>query len=177
MDKNTLSLRDKGSMPTSSRPKFRETKNPYLMWEAPEYEYRPKTKDWYWIVWIVGLAGAVWSYFTGNTLFGLLLVLITIAVTILGLRIPEMIQVKMNEKGIMVKDKVYPFSKIESFNINENDYKLILKRNSDVLPVLVVPLNPNIKIESLVSFLENFVEFDEELDEHLFEIISEKLGI
>lgn len=177
MDKNTLSLRDKETMPVSSRPKFRETKNPYLMWEAVEFEYKEKTKDWYWVVWILGISGVVAAYMVGNYTFGFLLILITISVTLLGLRKPEMVQVKMNEKGLVIKEKAYPFSKMESFNINKEDYKLIIKRDSNVMPVLVVPLNPNIKTESLSNFLSNFIKLDEDLHEPFFEVLSEKLGL
>jgi len=177
MDKNTLSLRDKETMPVSSRPKFRETKSPYLMWEAAEFEHREKTKDWYWVVWILGISGAIASYMTGNYTFGTLLIIMTISVTILGSRRPEMTQVKMDEKSLIVNDKIYLYSKMESFNINREDYKLIIKRDSNVMPVLVVPLNPNIKAESLISFLSNFIKEDPELAEPFFEVLSEKLGL
>lgn len=94
-----------------------------LAWQAPEFEHRPKTMNWYWAsiaVSIVLLALAIWQR---NFIFAVFIVIAELMLMVWGSSEPRMIAFSMNERGLTIGGaKFYPFSDIRSWSADSEGY-------------------------------------------------------
>lgn len=131
--------------------KKEEKKIPAFVWQAPEFEYRPKDVSWYWLSLIVGIiliALAVWQK---NFLFMIFVIIAWLVITVMANRFPAVWEFKIDEKGINIalpkeksNGKFYPYAEIEGFDIHfgGEDYKeLILKTKSKLSPYLKINIH------------------------------------
>lgn len=149
-------------------------KQPPFIWEAHEYFFREKTSDWYWAVGIVTLCVSVLSMIFGNVLFGLIVLIGGFILSIFAARRPNLIRFELNKSGILINKRLYPFSALESFFVEDNRHhdmqsKLLLKSQRLVVPLIVVPLE-GIDPEDIRDFL-----LDHLLEEHHTEPLGQKI--
>ncbi len=92
-----------------------------IEWMAPEFEQRPKGIHWYWasiLIAVMILGFAVWQ---NNFLFGFFVVVAEILVITWANREPQMMNFSITSGGVGInKEKLYPYSEMESFGIDEN---------------------------------------------------------
>jgi len=169
---------------TESEKQARESQNreialikPLIEWETLEYEYYPKSADWYWGITIVILA-LVFSviYFFGNIILGILFFLLGFVVLLYGARKPRLMKFSLTHQGLAIGEKLYPYEHLKSFWL---DYKpperkeLIVISKKILMPKIVIPLaetDPNPIREFLVKILkEEYQEpsLSEEIARHL----------
>ena len=90
-------------------------------WSAPEYIHTEKTTDWYWIVGIIAISIAMISIIFGNTIFGILVLVATVTLTLYATRKPIIIPLEVNQKGVKINGAEHLYSDLESFWIETRD--------------------------------------------------------
>lgn len=149
------------------------TKN-IINWSALEFEYKEKSADWFWAVWIIGLGLAVLSVFLDNLLFAILIILGAFTLSLQSVKKPRTIDFEVNEDGIIIDKKLYLYNTLESFWVIGKEKKAIIKSKKLVVPFLILPLE-NIDPKYLREYLIKHIK-EEEMSEPIAHIIMEKLG-
>lgn len=137
-----------------------------ISWEAYEYPVQEKSSDWFWIVGIVGIAGAVTSLVLGNMLFALIILLAATAGIILSMREPDVASFSLLPRGVRINDELIPYSSIDCFCIDEEHRhgpQLFLRTRSILNPFISITI-PEDYIDVIDAFLRNKLN-EEELDE------------
>ena len=149
-----------------------------LAWSAPEFQYIHNSVNWYWIVATIGLLFTIGAIVAGNWSFAILLSLSTFMLMVLSTMRPKMINTSLNKKQIIINSKGYSLKSFDSYRIDEERDKLLLRSKKIYHPLTVVPLPhdaPKSKIETLLDE-ETDLELDEELSEPLLDILMHRFG-
>ena len=155
-----------------------KTKFPSLpfQWSALEYEYFPKSADWFWMVVILTLSIAVASFILGNFLFGVLIFVSGFGIILFGLRKPQNVFFSITGRGVQIKDKLYSYNGLESFWIYYNppvQKQLSLKSKKIFMPSIQIPLgdaDPNIVRNFLLKFMPE-KEYSESFSDSMMKIL------
>jgi hypothetical protein len=149
---------------------------PLISWDAPEHHYTEKNNDWYWAVGIITLTAAALAFIFGNIIFGILIIVGVFALVVHAARKPDLIQIEVNDRGILVEDVLYPFLTIESFWIDAHEHppRLLLKSTKMFMPYIVIHIQ-GIDREKVREVLLTYVA-ETEHREPLTQKLLEKLG-
>jgi len=144
-----------------------------LTWTAPEYVYRHKTPDWYWILGIVTVTAAIVSVLLGNILFGFVILLSGFALALYGARPPRVITYTLTEKGIIADAVLYPYSTLESYWIDDTvlPSRLLVQSRKIAMPLIVIPIE-EVEDEDVAEILTEYlreVEHEESVAQRIFE--------
>ena len=143
-----------------------------ITWEALEHDHGEKTSDWFWALGIVTAGATIASILFGNTLLGLVILISGAVMTILSMREPKVIPYAVTQRGIRIEDKLYPYSTLESYFIEEEDPKgplLLVKSEKTLMPLLVMPI-PDEYIDEIEIILAGRLP-----EEHLEEPLANKI--
>lgn len=151
-------------MPTSSK----------IEWQA--YDRPPKTNspDWYWAVSIIALSIMVTAVILNNVLFAVLVVISTIALFLRTLQKPRLVNYELTNRGLWTNKDFQSFTTLESFWVEDNEPKLILKAKGLITPLSIIPLE-SIDSQAVREFLQDYLQ-EEEQHEPLSKRIMEYLG-
>ncbi len=147
-----------------------------LVWHAHEYIYREKSSDWYWAVGIIAVSLAVTSILFNNVLFSVVILLAFFTLMMYAKRKPSLLQIKIDERGIMEGHIHYHFSTIDSFWVEDRygESKLILKSKKKTLPYIVIPIF-DVSVDDVRDMIKKHVP-EEEHQEPIGKKIMEYLG-
>lgn len=147
-----------------------------LKWKAREYIHSEKTTDWFWSVGLIALVLIIIAILMENILFALVIIIATIALTLLAVRKPEVIEIEVTQRGIRVDSVLYPYASLDSFWVEDRFFedKLILKSNKPLTPLIILPVE-NIDPHILQDFLLNYLP-EEEHEEPFSQKFMEWLG-
>lgn len=143
-----------------------------ITWEAHEHNHTKKESDWFWVLGIITLAVTVTAVLLGNTLFGILLFIAGLVTALHATKDPNIIPFSVTQRGLRIEDKLYPYSTLESFYIDEEDPagpQLLVKSEKLFMPLLILPL-PEEYIDDIEDILASRLP-----EEHLEEPIATKL--
>jgi hypothetical protein len=133
---------------------------PLIRWEALEYEYVPKSNNWFWTVGIIFVGLSIASVLLGNFLFAILVLIAGFAVILMGIRRPKKISFSFTVRGLQIEKRLFPYENLKSFWIHfEPPHKklLTIEPKKFFMPIISVPLgdiNPNVVREHLLKFLK-----------------------
>lgn len=149
-----------------------------ITWRAAEYEYIPKDVGWYWVI------GGVAAIFVGlalwqkNFTFALFIALAATTVIFFGKRRPQILEFKINEKGVGIGSKIfYEFERLENFSIRSRPRHLdeiVLNKKTLVNPYIRVPIDSKSAMEAKAILQKNLPEV--EYQESTIDALSEWLG-
>lgn len=149
---------------------------------APEYEERERDKDWFWALGIIVVTGSIASIFFGNYFFAVLLVLAGILLGFFATKPPEMIAYELNERGLKIKNNLFPYENIKSFWVqadrsSEPTQKPMLFIHSErfFMPIMSMPIDGEMAVHVREVFLAKNIS-EEEMKEHVSEKIMDALG-
>ena len=144
-------------------------------WKAPEYEFREKSADWFWIVAIISSALITASIVFDNFLFAVIIFIAAFSLMLYGARKPKEIKISITEKGITIDDRFYDFSELKSFWIEktEEKTKLLLKTKS-LVSVIDVELRED--EDKIRDFLRARLK-EEEIEEPLSFTLARLIGL
>ncbi|MEI6296785.1 MAG: hypothetical protein WCO84_04035 [bacterium] len=150
-----------------------------LSWETMEYEHRPVNKDWYWTVAFVSVFAAVISLYLGNFLFAIFAMIAGFTVIMHKVKGPDRILVRLTPRGIIVKNTLYPYGRIESFWIHDfgGDYlfnELSIRSDRAFLPQIIIPLG-EADVELVRDYLAKFL-VEEYHEKTISDVITDYLG-
>ncbi|MFA5872141.1 MAG: hypothetical protein WC858_05510 [Parcubacteria group bacterium] len=134
--------------------------NPTFSWEALEFEKIEKHPRWYWIMGIALLAIIGYALITNAILMAITFILIGMLGYIHAERDPRVIEIEINQKGIIVDGYMYAYDDIKSFwiyyEVEERIKILSLHSKKTFLPFVHIPVgdaNPIQIRELLLNFI------------------------
>ena len=148
-----------------------------VTWEAPEHHHVEKGNDWYFAVMIIVAALVIVAVLFEDPLFALVIGLAGGALAVSAAKRPSIIPYAVTVRGVKIDDRLYPFSTLESYAINEEDIKgpqLLLKSERKLMPLIVLPIPTN-HIDDIESILKEKLP-EEDLEEPLFIKVLELFG-
>jgi hypothetical protein len=137
-------------------------------WTIQEYQQHERGTAWYIFMIIVGLVLVLFSMFTGNFLFALIIILFAIILFLQSYQAPPQVPFKITELGVSINTRFYTWSEFENFYIiyQPPDVKtLFIETTSIFRPLLRIPLldeNPVEVRRTLRGYLEEDLEKEEE---------------
>ena len=147
-----------------------------LRWEAPEFEYKEKSHDWYWILGIIAVIGALIAVLLKDSLFAVFIVIGAFVMAIFASKHPDLLRIELNRRGMIIGGTYYPYKSLETFWVEdeiEGKERLFVTPNGTLSLQIVVPIQ-NIDPELVRDFLLDYVE-EEEQGESLAERLMEYL--
>lgn len=155
-----------------------------ILWQAPEYDYRPKDISWKWISLIAAIVLIAFAVWQKNPLFIFFVIIALFLINHFSGQFPRIWEFKISEKGIGIslpdkkeKEKFYAFEDMESFDIHiaGEEYKeLILKLKSKFTPYLKINIHIGDE-EKIRNFLEKFIP-REEYSQSMVDVLSRWVG-
>lgn len=148
-----------------------------ITWEAPEHYHIENGSDWFWVLGILAICGAVAAFFLGNFLFAILILVGSGVMALQAVKPPRVIPFMIGTRGVRVGEKLFPYSVLESYYLDEEDPRgpqLLLKSSSFFSSLIVMPIPDEYinEIEELVSAKLS----EENLEEPLAHKILELFG-
>lgn len=136
-------------------------------WIFPEFARYERSNSWYIKAGVIFAFFILFSYFSGNLLFGMVIVIAVMATLLFRSRNSD-INFQITEDGVIVNDKFYEYSKFKNFFIiyQPPEVKMLyMEPNSFFSPKIPVSLedqNP-IKIrETLKKYIDEDLEQENE---------------
>jgi hypothetical protein len=94
-----------------------KSENDLISWRIPEYHGEEKTKRWYLIYGLIGIALLVYAIFTQNFIFAIIVIFAAVLIIILDAGHPGTLEVSISDRGVMVGKEFYSYDQIEDFFI------------------------------------------------------------
>lgn len=141
-----------------------------IEWQSKEHHFDKKSVDWYWGLGIIATGGGFLSFYFGNWIFGIFIILAALTIGILSFRETRIIPIKISAEGIVFNRSFFPFSSYVSFWIEEEHVhgsRILLRSKNRVMPLTVIPIHEEINLEELRDILDNFLPL-EFLQESIF---------
>jgi hypothetical protein len=141
---------------------------PLLQWEVDEYPQHERTRTWYLVAGIIGVALIVYAIATANFLFAVIILMIGVIMLLSTFKIPDRIDVMITTAGVIVDDMFYDYKTLRDFSIVYDPPQvslLYLDFHTSWHPMIAVPLedhNPNEIREVLLRFCPENLHRDEE---------------
>jgi len=145
-----------------------------LRWETPEFEYKEKNSDWYWILGIVAVIGALISILFSNVLFAIFILISAFVIAIFASKYPDTLHVELNHKGVVINELFYPYRSIDNFwveDLTKGIDKLFITPKGTFALQIVIPIQ-NIDSDLVREFMADYCE-EEEQSETIAERIME----
>jgi len=154
-----------------------ENEQKIINWQAPEYEFREKTSDWFWAVIIIVASGGIASIIYKNYLFAVFLILAAVLLLVYSIRKPEVVNYEISDKDLKIKDEVYLYSDMINFWIDKNHphKRLLINTNKILAPLIDIPLPDEANEEEIKNILLEKIK-EEEIKEPMFHRVMEYLG-
>ncbi len=116
-------------------------------WRIEEPYLTPKTTEWFWVFGILAFALIVFSILLKNYL---LTIIVTLAIFIIYSnknKKPELINFRLDNDGLYIEHKFYPYDSFESFWIFparlNDERELALRYKRHLAPLLIAPFYNN----------------------------------
>ncbi len=148
-----------------------------IHWEEYEYDFSEKSTDWFWALGIVAISIAVTAVILNNFLFAILILVGAFALAIYAVREPNLVIYEVNQRGVVVEDKLYLYNSLDSFWIDYTDEKpkLLISSKKMLIPHIVIPIGDDVDTNHLRDYLLDYVD-EEEQGGSLSTIIMKYLG-
>ena len=147
-------------------------------WEAPEFEYRPKSISWYWMSIIVAAAIIAFAIWERNFLFGIFIVIAEVLFIAWGNEMPATVKFILTETDLSVGEtKNYQVNLFENFSANDlgEDWTELFFTFKTKLRTPLKIMAPKAKLEEIRKNLKPIlreVEFEPSLLDSLEKIIG-----
>jgi hypothetical protein len=148
-----------------------------ITWEAPEHHHVEKGNDWFFALTIIIIALVVAAIIFDNVLFALMIGLAGGALAVAAAKRPSIIPYAVTVRGVRIEDRLYPFSTLDSYHIDEEDPRgpqLLIKSEKKLMPLIVMPI-PADHIDDIEHILKEKLE-EEDLSEPFLVKILELFG-
>ena len=147
-----------------------------IEWQMPEYNEKERNNDWFWALGIIVVAASITSIIFSNYFFAILIVLSGFLIALFAVKTPEMVTYELNHKGLKIRDRIYPYNKIKSFWVQEeNPATLFIKSERLIMPIISMPIEYSMTDEIKNTMLAGGVK-PEEMKEHFSEKVMESIG-
>lgn len=148
-----------------------------VTWEAREHHHDVKGADWLWALGIIVVASAAAAILLGNLLFGIVILLGGMVMAIMAVQPAKIIPYSVTQRGIRVEDRLYPYSTLDCFFIDEDHplgAQLLIKSEKMLMPLIVMPI-PEEYLDEIEELLSARLP-EEHLEEPFFSKLLEFFG-
>ncbi len=145
-----------------------------LEWEDFEHAHQEKHPDWFWIVGIVSATIAILSIIAGNMLFAVIIIIASFTGAIHAKHHPRLIKFELNPRGIVIDSILYPYINLDSFWVNDDENKVLIKSKKLLMPYILLHLGDIYPEDARDYLLQHLTE--EEHHEPLLQKLLEWLG-
>lgn len=149
-----------------------------ISWEASEHHHVEKGNDWFFALTVIIIALVVVALLFDNVLFALLIGLAGGALAVAAAKGPRVVPYAVTVRGIKIEDRLYPFSTLDTYHIDEEDPRgpqLFIKSTQRLLPLIIMPI-PRDHVDDIEHILKEKLE-EEELSEPFLVKVLELFGI
>lgn len=153
-----------------------------LIWSALEYEEKERSQDWFWALGIIVATLSIASIIFENYFFATLLIIGGLLLGWFAIKKPDTVVYELNNKGLKIRDRLYPYESIKAFWIqvdftpDSNVRPMFFIHSERVfMPVLSIPIDKDIA-EDIHSIMSEKEIAEVEMKEHPSEKIMEVLG-
>ncbi|MEK7588679.1 MAG: hypothetical protein AAB438_02565 [Patescibacteria group bacterium] len=152
-----------------------------LTWVLPQYKHIEKNIDWFWALGVIVLCGGATSIIYKNYFFAVLLLLGGLLMAYFATRKPELVDFKLDDKGLNIKNRLYPYENIKAFWVqtpsqeNGMESSLFIHSERYILPTISLPIYQNMGDRIRERMLSKNVP-EEKMEEHLSVAIMDFLG-
>jgi len=155
-------------------------------WKIEELDLTPKTIEWFWALGILAFALIVFSILLKNYLLTIILALAIFIIYSSKDKKPELINFRLDNNGLYIEDKFYPYDSFESFwifparggspeggeNTTDKERKLALRSKRHLSPLLTAPFY-NTDEKKIRKILEKYLTENEE-QESLIDLLRKR---
>ncbi len=117
-----------------------------VSWHGYEYEHSEKSRDWYLILGIISVAMAIAAVFFHNYLFAILIIVSAFSIAVHAAEPPKLKEFRVDERGLKVGAKLYPYENINSFWLDDGDNttnpQLFIELKRAFIPIIIIPADP-----------------------------------
>ncbi len=157
-----------------------------LTWSALEYEEKERSKDWFWALGVIVVTASLASIIYGNYFFAALIIISGLLLGFFAVKKPEIISYELNDHGLKIRNRLYPYENIQSFFIQTSSSRkhkdgqiskptLFIKSERFFMPIISVPIEDSLAEDIYIIMSTNNIK-EEEMVEHVSEKIMESLG-
>ena len=153
-----------------------------LEWTALEYEEKERNSDWFWALGIIVVTSSLTAIIYKNYFFAVLLILSGVLLGFFAKKKPDVVSYEINAKGLRIRSRLYPFTNIKSFWIQEShpeDAKskdiLFIESERVFMPILAIPIDDTLGENIKFIMLDQNIP-EKPMKEHVSEKIMESLG-
>ncbi|MBU0637177.1 hypothetical protein KKH16_03155 [Patescibacteria group bacterium] len=152
----------------------------FASWKISEYQKHNRGKKWYIMASIISLSFIIYSFFTSNFLFAVIIIIVTLVIVINDGQNPNKLIFSLTDEGIAVGKSFYDYDEIKHFAIiykPKQEIKNIYFEFKNVVKTrLSIPLenmNPLLIRENLLKYLpEDLERTDQPLSEALTKLFK-----
>ncbi len=134
-------------------------------WKIPEHDKHDRSKSWYIIASTVVILLLIYSFWTANFLFAVIIIVASLVTILHDGREPKMVHFSITDEGIIIGRKFYDFDEISDFSVvykpKQGVKNLYFEFKSAIKHRLSVPLldmNPLLIRENLLKYLKEDLE-------------------
>lgn len=149
-----------------------------ISWRALEHKHTEKSADWFWIIGVITITGAILSLYFNNILLAILITIAGFTSFLHGHTQPKILEFKITRKGIQAGSSVFTYSALESFWVIDEEIndRVILKSKKFLMPYIILPFDSTkTDPDEIRDYLLEYLN-EEELQEPLSQLIMERLG-
>ena len=145
-------------------------------WEAPEYEKHPRTKTWYIIAVIAALVLLLFSFWTSNFLFAVIIIVASLVIILHDGHEPIPVNISLTEEGVIIGRRFYDYDELKNFAVvykpNQGVKNLYFEFKNSLRPRLSIPLADMNPLPIRQNLLEYLAEDLERTDQPLSETLA-----
>ncbi len=147
-----------------------------MQWKAYEYNHQEKSSDWFWAIGIIAFSAAAAAVIFNNIIFAIFIILSAFTLSMYAVRKPSIINIELNDKGIITGKNIYFYQTLEKFWVARKKYGniIILKSKKSIFPYVTI-MAEQVDSEEIREYLSQHIE-EEEMTEPLMQTIMEYLG-
>lgn len=151
-----------------------------IVWRVKEYDKHERSKTWYLVAISLTLALLLFSFFTANFLFAVIIIVASLVIILHDGQDPIDLEVVLEEEGVLVGKNFYDYDDLENFSIvykpSQGVKKLYFEFKNFIKPRLSFELgemDPLIVRDFLLRYLpEDLERTDEPLSEGIARILK-----
>jgi hypothetical protein len=155
--------------------------NEKLEWSALEYEEKERSTDWFWALGVIIITSSLASIIFNNYFFAVVLLMSGVLLGFFANRKPDMVNYELNEKGLKIRNTLYPYKNIHCFWVQKRDTQtnlepmLFIKIEKLFMPMIAIPIEDYLT-EEIHSIMLFYDIKEEEMKEHPSLKIMDSLG-
>lgn len=149
-----------------------------ISWQHHEHTHKERSVDWFWSVAIIAIGAVILCLFFKLFLFAITIILFTLLAFHNAKKHPPLLRFEITRKGVRAGSTLYPYSMLESFWVEDTDYRdnILFRSKKPFSPILAIPFDSTeIDPELIRDYLLDYLN-EEELEEPLYQILMEWAG-